>query len=186
MILAALKHLPCDLPETFERILSKYTEADDIDIGKRIFRWIAVAKRPLTVEELQEAIGIKPLQKTWNDSMYVNDMKKTVACCGNLVFINEEQKTVHFTHGSVKQYLLSKPVQESLNNYHVDLEKANENAGVICVTYLNFPMFNKQMVHTVGKNISITDITSTVVKNTLPRGKFANKIAFSLLRSVRD
>ena len=182
MILAALRHLPRDLPETFERILSKYTEVEDIDIGRQIFRWVTVAKRPLTVEELREAIGTKPLQEAWSDSMYINDMKKALACCGNLVFEEEEQQTVHFTHGSVKQYLLSRAVQESLSRYHVDLKKANKDAGAICVTYLNFSVFNRQMAHTTGKSISTTDITSTVVKNSLPLGKSANKIALSLLR----
>ncbi len=61
LLLAALNDLPRDLPETFRRILSRYTEADDIDIGRQIFRWIAIAKRPLTLEELREAIGTKPL-----------------------------------------------------------------------------------------------------------------------------
>lgn len=64
LILAALDHLPRDLLETFERILSLYTEANDIDIGRQIFRWVATAKRPLTIEELREAIGIKSLQET--------------------------------------------------------------------------------------------------------------------------
>ena len=72
-------------------------------------------------------------------------MKKAVACCGNLVFIEEEQQTVHFTHGSVKQYLLSRAVQDSLSKYHIDLKKADEIAGAICVTYLNFPVFNRQI-----------------------------------------
>ncbi|KAL8705148.1 MAG: hypothetical protein Q9201_001715 [Fulgogasparrea decipioides] len=182
LILAALNDLPRDLPETFRRILCRYTEADDIDIGREIFRWIAVAKRPLTVEELREAIGTKPLQETWSDNSYINDMKKAMACCGNLVFIEEEQQTVHFTHGSVKQYLLSDAVQESLSKHFVDLRKADGDAGAVCVTYLNFPIFNQQVARKVDNSISATDITTTVVKNSLPLGQFANKIALSLLR----
>ena len=182
LILAALRNLPRDLPETFKRILSKYTEADDIDIGRQIFRWVSVAKRPLTVEELREAIGTIPLQEAWNDNIYINDMKKAVACCGNLVFIEEEQQTVHFTHGSVKQYLLSRAVQDSLSKYYVDLKKADEDAGAICVTYLNFPVFNRQMAHKTGKSITTTGITSMIIKNSLPPGNLSNKIALKLLR----
>ena len=186
LILAALRDLPRDLPETFERILSKCTEANDIDLGRQIFRWVSVAKRPLTVEELREATGTKPLQEAWNDSTYINDMKKAVACCGNLVFIEEEQQTVHFTHSSVKQYLLSTAVQNSLSKYHVDLQKADEDAGAICVTYLNFPVFNRQVARTTGKSVSTTGITSTVVKNSLPLGQSSNKIALRFLRSLRQ
>ena len=186
MILAALRDLPSDLPETFERILSKTTETNDIDLGGQIFRWVSVAKRPLTVEELREAIGTRPLQKAWNDITYINDMKKAVACCGNLVFIEEEQQTVHFTHSSVKQYMLSSAAQESLSKYHVDLEKADEDAGAICVTYLNFPVFNKQVARTTSKSVSATGITSTVLENSLPLGQSGNKIALRFLRLRQD
>ena len=180
LILAALRNLPRDLPETFERILSKST---DIDLGMQIFRWVSVAKRPLTVEELREAMGIRPLQEAWDDSTYINDMKKAIACCGNLVFVEEEQQTVHFTHSSVKQFTLSSAVQESPSKYHVDLEKADEDAGAICVTYLNFPIFNRQIARTTGKTVNTTGITSTVIENSLPLGQSGNKIALRLLRS---
>ena len=186
LILAALRDLPRNLPETFERILSKYTETTDIDLGRQIFSWVSVAKRPLTVEELREAMGVRPLQEVWDDSTYINDMKKAIACCGNLVFIEEEQQTVHFTHSSVKHYLLSSAAQESLSKYHVDIEKANEDAGSICVTYLNFPVFNRQVARTTGKSLSATGITSTVIGNSLPLGQSSNKIALRFLRLKQD
>ena len=182
LILAALRDLPRDLPETFERILSRST---DIDLGMQIFRWVSVAKHPLTVEELREAMGTRPLQKAWDDSTYINDMKKAVACCGNLVFIEEEQQTVHFTHSSVKKYLLSSVAQESLSKYHIDLEKADEDAGAICVTYLNFPVFNRQVARSTGKSVSTTGVTSTVIESSLPLGQSGNKIALRVLRSLK-
>ncbi|KAL9629213.1 MAG: hypothetical protein Q9164_006976 [Protoblastenia rupestris] len=181
-ILTALNHLPRDLPETFERILSQNTETGDKDIGSRIFRWIAVAKRPLTLEELREAISITPLQETWDAQSLINNMNKAVAYCKNLIFVDEEHHTVHFTHSSVKQYLLSRAVEESLGHYFVNLERADADAGAVCVTYLNFPVFNKQVAETTRKNIHLTDVESTVIKNSLPSGKFASKIALRLLR----
>ena len=183
LILAALRDLPRNLPETFERILSKFTENDDIDLGRQIFHWVSVAKRPLTVEELREALGIRPLQEAWDDSAFINDMKKAMACCGNLVFIEEEQQTVRFTHSSVKQYLLSSAVQESFSKYHVDLTKADENAGAICVTYLNLPVFDRQVARVTGKSVNTLGITSAVIENSLPFGQSGNKLALRLLRS---
>lgn len=177
-----MNDLPRDLPETFGRILSRCIEADDIDIGKQIFRWISVAKRPLTVEELREAIGIEPLQETWSDNSYINDVKKAIACCGNLVFIEEEHQTAHFTHGSVKQYLLSDAIQESLSKHFIDLRKADEDAGAIRITYLNLPFFNRQVARKVDNSISATNITKTAVKNSLPLGETAKEIAASLPR----
>ena len=182
LIIAALKDLPRGLPETFERILSKYVEDDDIDIGRRIFRWVAVAKRPLTIEELREAIGTRPLQEVWSDTMYINDMKRAMACCGNLVFVDEEQQTIHFTHSSVKKYLLSGVDKGSLSKYYVDPKEADEYAGAICVTYLNFPVFNRQVARTASRSISTTGITLTVIKNSLPFKKSANDFALKILR----
>ncbi|KAL8802033.1 MAG: hypothetical protein Q9200_006727 [Gallowayella weberi] len=181
-IINTLKHLPRDLPQTFERILARFTEADDVDIGSKIFRWAAVAKRPLTLQEIREAIGIAPLQDSWDARCFINDIKKAVACCGNLIFIEEEQQTIHFTHSSVQQYLLSKPANKSLSRYHIDLEEADAYAGAICVTYLNLPVFNKQLMRTPKANLSTAAITSTVIKSILPVGNSANKIALRILR----
>ncbi|MCJ1455420.1 hypothetical protein MMC28_005775 [Mycoblastus sanguinarius] len=114
--------------------------------------------------------------------MYINDIKKALACCGNLAFIEEEQQTIHFTHRSVKQYLLSGVVLESLSKYYVDLKEADEDAGAICITYLNFSVFNTQVAYTSGRSVSNTGITSTVIKNSLPLGSSANKVALRFLR----
>ena len=181
-IIAALDDLPRDLPQTFERILSGITETDDIDRCKRIFLWVAAVKRPLTLEELREAIGIEPLQQSWDSSRFVNDMKQAIASCGNLIFVEEEQQAAHFTHSSVKQYLLSEAISTSLRTYHLDLERADAEVGAVCVTYLNFGIFSRQVARTTGNGQSITSIPSAVLKETLPHTTLGNKIALALLR----
>ena len=181
-IIDTLNHLPRDLPETFERILAIFTEPEDIAIGKQIFRWLSVAKRPLTVHELREAIAIEPLQDVWKPECFVNDMNKAVACCGNLVLVDEEQQTIYFTHSSVRQYLCSDVVTNPQSRYHVDLDTADADAGAICVTYLNLPVFKKQIARTPKVNLNTTVITLAIVKNTLPAGRSTNKIALNLLR----
>ncbi|KAI4223581.1 MAG: hypothetical protein L6R36_005316 [Xanthoria steineri] len=181
-IIDALSHLPRDLPQTYERILAQFTEAEDIDLGSQIFRWVAVAKRPLTVQELREAIGIVPLQDAWNPRSFMNDMKKAMACCGNLLFVDEEQQTVHFTHSSVLQYLRSDVISKFLGQYFIDLKKADADAGATCVTYLNLPIFNTQLARKPKVDFNTTAVTSTIVKNSLPAGKSANWLALHILR----
>ena len=181
-IIAALDNLPRDLPQTFERILSGMTETDDIDRCKRIFLWVAAGKRPLTLEELREAIGIEPLQQSWDSSRFVNDMKQAIACCGGLLFVEEEQQAVHFTHYSVKQYLLSEAIGTSLRPYHIDTERSDAEVGAVCVTYLNFGIFSRQLARTTGNSQSITSIPSMVLKETLPHRTLGKKIALALLQ----
>ena len=184
-IITALDNLPRDLPQTYERLLSANTETDDIDICKRIFLWVATAKRPLTLEELREAIGIEPLQQNWDSSRFVNDMSQAIECCGSLVFVEEEHQAVHFTHYSVKQYLLSKTIGASLRPYYMDLEKCNAEVGIVCVTYLNFGIFSRQVARPTGKGQSISSIPSVVLKETLPHRMLGNKIALALLQRQR-
>lgn len=180
--MTALDNLPRDLPQTFERILSGNTETDDIDICKRIFLWVAAAKRPLTLEELREAIAIEPLQQNWDSSRFVNDISQVIACCGSLIFVEEEHQAVHFTHYSVKQYLVSEAISTSLRPYHIDLDRADAEVGVVCVTYLNFGIFSRQVARTTGSGQSITSIPSMVLKETLPHRTLGNKIALALLQ----
>ena len=181
-IIDALSHLPRDLPQTYERILAQFTEAEDIDLGSQIFRWVAVAKRPLTVQELREAIGIVPLQDTWNPRSFINDMKRAIACCGNLLFVDEEQQTVHFAHSSVIQYLRSDIISNSLSRYFINLDQADADAGTTCVTYLNLPVFSKQLVRRPKVEFDTTAVTSTIVMNSLPAGRSVNRLALRLLR----
>lgn len=181
-IYIALQNLPRDLPETFERILRRYARTKDQNLGGRIFRWVAIAKCPLTVYELREAIGIEPLQEAWDAKRFVNDIKKATACCGNLTYIEEEQQTIHFTHSSVKQYLASHDINSALGCYYVDLDQADAYAGTICVTYLNFSIFDSQVARSADKRRDMTRLPLLIAKESLPFGLSANKTALSLLR----
>ena len=180
-ILLALEDLPQDLPQTFERVLRRSSTSGNRTLARQIFRWVAVAKRPLYVEELREAIGIEPLQDSWDAKRFPNDMKKAIASCSNLIFLDEEQQTIHFTHNSVKQYLLSEDVKQSLGYYYIDMEKAEADAGAVCVTYLNFGIFDTQLDRTLGSSIGISGVPSTIIRRSLPSGNRMNRIALDLL-----
>ena len=124
---------------------------------------------------------MKPLQETWDARSYVNNIYKAVACCGNLVLVEKERQTVLFTYSSVKQYLISEAVSERLPSYHINLEKANFDAGAICIIYLNFNIFNTQVRRTSAKTIEAANIFSIIMKQTLPPSKKINRITLSLL-----
>ena len=58
----ALKTLPKDLNETYERILLKILEAGEqtATAAEKILRWLVGSMRPLGLLELEEAIMIEP------------------------------------------------------------------------------------------------------------------------------
>ena len=180
-IRAALDNLPRSLPEIFERILRQFKSSDEVDLGSQIFRWIAVVKRPLTIEELRGALATKPLQKEWKDEQVINDMDDAMACCGNLIFVDEEHQTIHFTHGSVKQHLTSHDAQRSLEKYYVDPKEANAEIGAICVTYLHFPIVGTQVARAVELSKPFTQVPTKVLSDTF----HGNRIASRLVREVR-
>lgn len=155
-ILSALKDYPRSLSQTYERNLNRFVETKDIELGIQIFNWVAIAKRPLTMEELQEVIATEPLQHTMNSNQLKNNMKRTLECCGNLVHVDEEDRTVHFTHSSVKKYLTSNDIHESVKQYKIDLQKADAEAGVICTTYVNSLVSRGQVARKIqeGRNFA--------------------------------
>ena len=180
----ALQDLPEDLPRTFERILKNLCGHNDIKFARRIFSWLAVAKRPLRLEELREAIAIEPMATDINTVHLVNDITQTLACCGCLVVVDEEQETVHFTHHSVKQYLLQESSDPLLSEYHVDFAIADDYAGQICITYLSFECFDRSVAKASSSGAKLVDIPAAIVRQRLPYSRLTNKIAaLTLLRN---
>jgi len=84
------------------------------------------------LEELREAIGIEPGQTDLVAARLVNNMRQALACCGSLVTVDEEQRTVHFAHHSIKQHLISEPTEDALAQYHISMPEAELEAGQIC------------------------------------------------------
>ncbi|KAK7957786.1 hypothetical protein PG988_012634, partial [Apiospora saccharicola] len=104
-IRAALDDLPTDLPAMYRRILHQRKNLAP-EYQERILKLMLVAMRPLSLDELREAISVVPLQTTWDPRKLVNDARSVLSSCGSLVFIDEEQLTAHFIHPSVQQFLL--------------------------------------------------------------------------------
>ena len=182
-ILEAIKDLPRGLPMTFERILKKLSLTKNVRYASRIFDWLSVAKRPLTLEELREAIAIEPLQKELITSRLVNDIWQTLSCCGCLVTIDEEQGTVHFAHHSVHRYIMSSASDPSLADYHVDLEAADAMAGEICITYLNFEVPDRHIAQVPPRQAKIVDIPTAIIQRMLPQTALVSKMtALKLLK----
>ena len=186
-ILQTIEDLPLTLPETYRRILEKI---DRLSQGKRfsdtghsivrkIFDWVAVVRRPLTMGELREAISIDPLQMDWDTKRLANNMMQVLASCGNLITVDEEHQTVHFTHHSVRQYLLS---EEALNAFQVDIEAADTMVGATCLTYLSLGVFQKQVASSQGLGASTRNYPSAIIQEVLPRNRLVNAIALKLLR----
>ncbi|MCJ1465075.1 hypothetical protein MMC07_003691 [Pseudocyphellaria aurata] len=190
-ILATLKDLPKDLPETFDRILQKlqHSNVADPEYCRKIFDLMAAAQRPLTLEELCEAVSVVPGKIWWDASKLVNDMHRSLSdSCGSLVTVDEEHLTVHFTHHSVKQYLLTRPTESGTRNYFIDTKEADRYIGNVIVTYLNFENFDPQLAMAETRMVRQARIQaridpSAILGGSVSRSNLATRLAVRLLKS---
>lgn len=147
----ALENLPKGLPETFERILQRSEKTGSSPSYQRpILELLSVAQRPLTVDELREALSVHPGDTNWDPSRLLNNIMRILACCGSLVCIDEEELTLRLVHHSVKQYLLGGLIQTqndriSNGNHSIAEKSAHDRMSGIIITYLNY-VFDRQLV----------------------------------------
>lgn len=138
-------------------------------------------KRPLSLQELREAIAVEPCQPYSKPDRLVNGMHRVTSWCENLIVLDEEDDVVQFAHHTVKQYLLGLPSDQRLRGFHFELSEVDHEAGEICVTYLNFNDFKTQLIPQPKAQLPITP--GAIVGAALGYGTKSNAAA-SLLRSV--
>jgi hypothetical protein len=112
-----------------------------------VFQWLAVAKRPLSLSELREAVAVQPCEKELQTEELTNNFRRIVSWCMNLVVLDEEDDIVQFAHHSVRSFFLETS-DHTFEDFHFKLSDADHRAGEVCVTYLNFNCFKAQLVKT--------------------------------------
>jgi ankyrin repeat protein len=141
-----LKTLPKDLPETYQRALSRIIKDGNQKLANQIFRWVAAAKRPLRLEELREAIAVVPGDEFLDRERLVNNADILVPFCGGLLVSDDEDIIVQFVHHTVQEFLISEDYQNVADSFHFNLSEVDLMAGEICVTYLSFNDFKRKLI----------------------------------------
>ncbi len=94
------------LSEAYDRLFSQIRDNEQIKYISKIFNWILSARRPLTLNELAEAIAFDVDDTSW-DARKIPTMPQLLRVCRMLLEVDEESQTVNFSHNTVKKYLLS-------------------------------------------------------------------------------
>lgn len=173
----ALGYLPTGLSETFRRILQSANAANSYQ--RPILELIIVAQRPLSLEELREAMSVTPGNASWNPSGMLNDIHSTLACCGSLVVIDEEQLTLSFVHHSVKQYLLG-DFEDPASRPITDIDGHRRMSDII-VTYLNYSAFDRQISTNVLPEMRTIDTFNGIIRSTQNSADSITSLALKLL-----
>ncbi|KAI9861740.1 MAG: hypothetical protein M1813_005089 [Trichoglossum hirsutum] len=182
-ILQALADLPKDLSKTFSRILLR-SEASGKPFQRRILELVTVAHRPLTIEELREALSVVPGDAVWNPARLLNDVFSTLTCCGSLLIVDEEELTVRLVHHSVKQFLLS-GFKDS-NNIAFTIGSAKRKMADIITTYLSYGVFGTQLSTMVVPQIRAGSAPSRIIHSTLESSSGVRNLTLKLLKSRKQ
>lgn len=138
-----LKSLPRGLNATYNRILGRVIEDRKPEVAQKVFQWLAVAVRPLSLGELAEAMAFEPGCLRHAEGRFPTDNLKMLQNCGNLVTHNENDGMVQFAHYTVLEFLISPQSETSI--FHLRKSEANLYVGKVCITYLSFPDFETQI-----------------------------------------
>ena len=83
-VMETLAELPKDLDATYDRILTNIREKDR-EIARTVLRLIAVAYRPLTIEEMYEALTIDCEKEDINENKKLKNALALLKICSSLV-----------------------------------------------------------------------------------------------------
>ena len=130
-----LNELPESLDETYERVVLEIKRASQVH-AYRMLQCLAVAIRPLSVAELAELLafdfdvtntGIPKLNSDWR---WEDHEEAVLSTCSSLITVITDygSSVVHFSHFSVKEFLMSDRLATStrdVSQYHIALEDAH-------------------------------------------------------------
>ena len=124
-----LEETPSEMDDLYTRILTSMPdEPQGNDIAKAILDWVVCSARPMTIDELHNA-----LELDLDDSIHsvVRAIERT---CGQLVYV-DIQSRVHIIHQTVKEYLLRHKGSE----FSINRKDCHKRLALICLKYLSGP-----------------------------------------------
>ncbi|KAK1498629.1 NACHT domain-containing protein [Colletotrichum tamarilloi] len=162
-ILDIINNLPRNLPQAFDQAILRIP---DMKYGSRVFQLIASADPCLSLDELRVALNVQPGSSIWSSStMHPSGFTLASTYGGSLLEIDEEDSCIRFIHHSVLLHLVQAPALPAASPYHFHLHQAEFELGAICVTYLNYGVFENSMSH--AQNVSFDKIPGTVANSIL-------------------
>ncbi|KAL3490396.1 ankyrin repeat-containing domain protein [Aspergillus germanicus] len=174
----AITNLPTDLSDTYNTILQK-CGISDLSYQSKIFQLIAVACRPLTTEGMREALSVIRGEKDWNPQNRVNNIYSTLASCGRLLIIDEEDLGIRMVHHSVMAFL-----QTGWRGAEpFDLGHAKQTMANVVVAYLGYGRFSKTLSTLKSPGIQGTAIASAVTRAAAQSLGQSQRLALKLLRT---
>lgn len=121
-----LTSIPAGLPGMYDRILNDIRPEDKGD-AVLVLQWVVAALRPMTVTELATAMLLN--SGTWHEQTApsddkLDDWRDLYKSCSTLLYHDSQTDTINLIHQSVKDYLVSNDLSDSLREYQINLRDA--------------------------------------------------------------
>ncbi|KAH7227560.1 hypothetical protein BKA60DRAFT_123301 [Fusarium oxysporum] len=153
----ALKDIPSDLPTTFDRALSRIVQKRNQKIAKKAFMWTKAVSQPLTLSQFREALSIEIGQHTLRQEDLISGIERLPVWCENLLYVEETDNTVRFSHHSIQEFLLVPDSGEN-GDLHIDSDQCDKLAGEVCITYVNLDNFQTALAERKREPLSSSAI----------------------------
>jgi hypothetical protein len=90
-VLRALERLPTEIHGAYDIVMEQIKQQGESDeaLAKNVLLWVAHARRPLSVAELQHALAVMPGMKQI-DTDYVIDEDLLISVCAGLVIVDKK------------------------------------------------------------------------------------------------
>jgi hypothetical protein len=155
----ALHKLPTGINETYDEILQQLCaqHPETIDEFRLILRWLVGSTVPLTLDQLAEAVSIRPGDRRLERDGIATDPMDLAACCGSLVTVYTQDTThanyhddlrgagatlISLSHASVEEYLTSSAMKFGpLESFFMDLPSVHRELTETCLQYIGFEDF---------------------------------------------
>ncbi|RWA12444.1 hypothetical protein EKO27_g2634 [Xylaria grammica] len=135
---------PRDLREAYDKIIIRLQRdlgENQWTMAKKIFGWLACAKRPLNWHEIQAALSLvtddfdKPVTMDYHDNQLRDDIREI---CGSLV--QKLNNRIMFIHSTAKLHIVE--------TEQLDIRSIECGLTTTCLRYLSSSWFQKDLVET--------------------------------------
>jgi ankyrin repeat protein len=174
----AIKNLPTHLSDIYQTILKK-AGATTASRQAKIFNLLGVACRPLTTDEIREALSVVPGDTAWNSQNIVNDIYSTLACCGGLIIIDEDDLGIRMIHHSVMTFLHDRC--RGLERF--DRARANGAMAEIILTYFSYEEVSRSLSTVKAPTVHGKSIAFAVTRSAAGPLRQSQRLALKLLRA---
>ena len=148
LVRKALKALPKDLDETYERILLNIDE-DYIEYVHAVLQWLAYCHHPMSVEQIADVVLVDHDLDlpTFDEARRISPQRIAALCSGLISIVTVKRDhyvgdksmitQFRFAHSSVREYLLSKRAQTGpASAYSIEMAAANTFILNTCLAYV--------------------------------------------------